>query len=71
MNLSFEADDEMDYTNLMRQLHRQFGEDVQMRDFRTFVEVLGESGAGAVKEILENYSTWQLVLKKDSTFVDK
>ena len=63
LNLSFEVNDEMDYANLMRQMHHQFGENVQMRDFRTLVDVLGESGAGAVKEILENYSTWQLAVK--------
>lgn len=71
LNLSFDFDAEMDYANLMGQLYRQFGEDVRMRDFRTLVKVLGESGAGAVKEVLENYSTWQYVLSQDTTLVDK
>ncbi|MCH7756426.1 hypothetical protein IH970_15070 [candidate division KSB1 bacterium] len=66
LHLSFDPDVEMDYVSLMRQLHRQFGENVRMRDFRIFVDVFGESGAGAVKEILENYSTWQFVLSQKS-----
>jgi len=71
LHLSFDPDVEMDYVSLMKQLHRQFGENVRMRDFRIFVDVFGESGAGAVKEILENYSTWQFVLSQDTTLVDK
>jgi len=71
LHLSFDPDVEMDYTTLMGQLHRQFGDNVRMRDFRTLVDVLGESGAGAVKGILENYSTWQFVLSQNSTLADK
>ena len=71
LHLSFDPDVEMDYVSLMKQLHRQFGENVRMRDFRILVDVFGESGAGAVKEILENYSTWQFVLSQDTTLVDK
>ncbi|MCH7754678.1 hypothetical protein IH970_06095 [candidate division KSB1 bacterium] len=66
LKLSLDQDADMDYVDLVQQLHRQFGEDVGMRDFRILVEVLGESGAGAVKEILENYSTWQFVLSQKS-----
>ncbi len=64
LKLSLDQDADMDYVDLVQQLHRQFGEDVGMRDFRILVDVLGESGAGAVKEILENYSTWQFVLSQ-------
>ena len=69
--MSLDQDADMDYVDLVQQLHRRFGEDVGMRDFRILVEVLGESGAGAVKDILENYSTWQFVLSQDTTLVDK
>ena len=71
LKLSLDQDADMDYVDLIKQLHRQFGEDVRMRDFRILVDVLGESGAGAVKEILENYSTWQFVLSQNSALVDK
>jgi len=66
LKLSLDQDADMDYVDLVQQLHRQFGEDVGMRDFRILVGVLGESGAGAVKEILENYSTWQFILSRKS-----
>ena len=66
LKLSLDQDADMDYVDLVQQLHRQFGEDVGMRDFRILVEVLGESGAGAVREILENYSAWQFVLSQKS-----
>jgi len=71
LHLSFDPDVEMDYVSLMKQLHRHFGGNVRMRDFRIFVDVFGESGAGAVKEILKNYSTWQFVLSQNSTLTDK
>ncbi|MCH8871179.1 hypothetical protein IH824_00125 [candidate division KSB1 bacterium] len=64
LKLSLDQDADMDYVDLVQQLHRQFGEEVGMRDFRILVDVFGESGAGAVKEILENYSTWQFVLSQ-------
>jgi len=71
LHLSFDPDVEMDYAALMGQLHHQFGDNVRMRDFRVLVDVLGESGAGAVKEILENYSTWEFVINQNSTLADK
>ncbi len=71
LDLSFDSDDEMNYVDVMGQLHRKFGEGIRRREFRTLVDVLGESGAGAVKEILENYSTWQFVVSQDSSLADK
>lgn len=71
LNLKFDANLEMDYSDLMTQLHRSLGEDVNMTDFRTMVEVLGESGARAVKELLKNYSTWRFVVQNSQPIVTK
>ena len=61
LGLRFDPDEEMDYVGLMQQLHRRFGSRVKMREFRLLVNVLGESGGRAVKELLENYEIWQMV----------
>ena len=71
LSLQFDADLDMDFFDLMKQLHRKIGEDVKMGDFRILVDVLGETGARAIKEILEGYSSWHFVLSKDETVVTK
>ncbi|RMF61802.1 MAG: hypothetical protein D6743_13090, partial [Calditrichaeota bacterium] len=62
LNLKFDPDLDMDYLDLMEQLHRSLGDKVKMNDFRTMVDVLGEGGARAVKEILESYRAWKFNL---------
>jgi hypothetical protein len=71
LNLQFDPDLDMDFLDLMKQLHRKIGEDVKMGDFRILVDVFGETGARAIKELLESYSSWQLVLSKDNSIVTK
>ncbi|NIR47823.1 hypothetical protein GWO43_05160 [candidate division KSB1 bacterium] len=71
LGLEFDKDLDMDYLALMKQLHRKIGEDVKMGDFRVMVEILGEGGARAVKEILENYQTWQFVRNSNQSLVVK
>lgn len=71
LGLIFDQDLDMDFIDLMDQLHRKFGEDVNMGEFRVLVGVLGESGGGAIKEILEKYASWQFVLNKKNSMVSK
>lgn len=69
LGLVFDADSEMDYLELMGQLHRKIGDDVKMRDFRVLVDVFGESGGQAIKEILENFESWQFMLHNETLVV--
>lgn len=71
LNLNFDQNLEMDYFDLLGQLHRSLGEDVKMSDFRKLVDVLDESGAKAIKELLENYSNWQFWLNKSNSMTIK
>ncbi|MFQ5864855.1 MAG: hypothetical protein ACE5IW_06445 [bacterium] len=71
LGLLFDQDLDMDLLDLMEQLHRKFGGEVNMGEFRMLVDVLGESGGRAIKEILVNYDAWQFVLSKDRSLVTK
>ena len=63
LGLEFDQQSEMDYLNLMEQLHRKIDLNVNTNDFRGLVEVFGEGSARALREILGNYATWQFVVK--------
>lgn len=65
LGLSFDKDVDLDYLDMMAQLHRKLGEDVKISDFRTMLDVFGESGSRAVREILENYDSWQFAISKN------
>ncbi|MCG8608588.1 hypothetical protein MJD09_26830, partial [bacterium] len=71
LGLEFDKNADMDYLALMAQLHRKLGNDVQMADFRNVLDVFGEGGGRALKELLENYDSWQFVVSKDHGFVTK
>jgi hypothetical protein len=58
LGLKFDRDAEMDFSDLMDQLHRRMGGNVRIGDFRILVDLFDEGGARAVKELLENYATW-------------
>lgn len=64
IGLNFDADRDMDYFGLMEQLHQLAGDKVRMSDFRILIEVFGETGAKAIKDILENYASWKYALAK-------
>ncbi|MFQ6113516.1 MAG: hypothetical protein ACE5NG_05435 [bacterium] len=71
LGLMFDPDMDMDYLDLMEQLHRKFGEDVNMGEFRILVDVLGESGGRATRDVLVSYDAWRFVLSKDKSLVTK
>lgn len=71
LGLVFDPDGEFDYAQLMSQLHHKIGSDVNMRDLRVLVDVFGDSGGRAIKEVLQNYDTWRYVTQDRKTLVDK
>ncbi len=71
LNLKFDQDLEMDYPDLLSQLHRSLGADVKISDYRTLVDVFGESGGRTVKEVLERYSEMEFVLSNPEWMANK
>ncbi len=72
LDLEFSPDVDMDYQDLIAQLHERIGPRVTRREFRVLSDVFGDSGARAIKQILANYSTWQsLVEQKRSVAATK
>lgn len=69
LSLKFNPDSDMDYDDLIGQLHLSMGEDVKMRDYRKLVDVFGDSGGRALKELLENYPDMQLLKHEESAFL--
>lgn len=63
LDLSFDPDEDMNFLDLMRQLHNKLGERIRMAEFRTMVEVVGEKGAKAIRDILANYGDWLYVVR--------
>jgi len=66
LSLHFDADVDMDYPDLVQQLHRQTGSKVRVSDYRILIEVFGENGAKAVKALLENYGVWEFAIRNPS-----
>lgn len=69
LSLKFNPDSDMDYDDLIGQLHLSMGEDVKMRDYRRLVDVLGDSGGRALKELLEDYPNMQWLKHQESAFL--
>ncbi len=71
LGLKFDRDAEMDFSDLMEQLHRRMGGNVRIGDFRILVDLFDESGARAIKELLENYETWAFATQGNQQFSSK
>lgn len=71
LNLNFDPDAEMDFQDLMSQLHRSMGEHVRIVDYRKLVDVFGEGGGRTMKEILQRYADLQFVLSPENVIVTK
>jgi hypothetical protein len=71
LSLKFDRDAEMNFNDLMDQLHRRMGSDIRISDFRVLVELFEESGGRAVKDLLENYDTWEFITQGNSQLSDK
>lgn len=65
LGLSFNPDEEMDFPGLMRQLHSNLGTRVRMKDFRVLVQVVGEAGAKAIRDLLANYQDWLYIIRSE------
>jgi len=61
LGLTFDPDRDMDLPDLLAQLHRRYGNRVEMREFRKFVEIFGEDGARAIKDVLSDPATFEIV----------
>lgn len=61
LGLAFDENANLDADDLLGQLHGKLGNDVQMGDFRILVDVLGEGGARAVRDLMRNYETYEYV----------
>lgn len=62
LGLRFDANAEMDFRDLMEQLHQRFGAAVTMGDFRLLVATFEEDGARAMREILNHYTDWRFAV---------
>lgn len=71
LGLKFDRDAEMNFADLMDQLHRRTGSAVRMGDFRILVDLFDESGACAIKDLLENYESWEFATQSNRQFTDK
>lgn len=61
--LSFDANEPMNFPVLMRQLQRKMGFAMNMNDYQKLIDVVGEIGAEAIKNILSNFNDWQFVVE--------
>ncbi len=61
LGLIFDENADMNFDDLLGQLHAKLGNDVNMGDLRTLVDVLGEGGARAVRDLLRNFDTYRYV----------
>lgn len=71
LGLQFDPNAEMNFADLMEQLHRRVGAKVRISDFRILVDLFEESGARAIKELLENYEAWQFAVRGPQQFTNK
>ncbi|HEX9652553.1 MAG TPA: hypothetical protein VGA99_02485 [bacterium] len=71
LGLRFDRDAEINFADLMEQLHRKTGDEVRISDFRILVDLFGESGGRAVKDLLQNYEAWQFATQGSQQFTDK
>jgi len=64
LGLKFDEYKELDYYDLMEQLHLKFGDRVSISKLQVLRDIFGESEAKAIMDINENYATWQYMLNE-------
>lgn len=69
--LRFDPNAEMDFRNLMEQLHQRFGATVTMGDFRLLVTVFQEEAARAFRVILNHYTDWRYAFENKHPLYSK
>ncbi len=62
LNLNLNPEAELDYPDLLAQIHRGTGDDVRIAHYRKLVDVFGEGGGRTIKELLERYDELQFLL---------
>lgn len=71
LGLRFDPNAEMDFRDLMEQLHQRFGNTVTMGDFRLLVTVFQEDAARAFREILNHYTDWRYAFENKHPLYSK
>ncbi|MCI0694244.1 hypothetical protein L0337_19835 [candidate division KSB1 bacterium] len=71
LGLRFDPNVEMDFRDLMEQLHQRFGATVTMGDFRLLVAIFEEDGARAMREILNHYTEWRFAIENKHPLATK
>lgn len=71
LGLRFDPNADMDFRNLMAQLHQHFGSTVTMGDFRRLVAIFEEDGARALREILNHYTDWCFAIENKHPLYSK
>ncbi|MCI0693908.1 hypothetical protein L0337_18120 [candidate division KSB1 bacterium] len=71
LGLRFDPNAEMDFRDLMEQLHQRFGNTVTMGDFRLLVAVFQEEAARAFREILNHYTDWRYAFENKHPLYSK
>lgn len=71
LNLSFDPDAEIDYTELLAQMHRTMGDKVRIVDYRKLVDIFGEGGGRTVKELLERYDELRFLMGQKGVVASK
>jgi hypothetical protein len=64
LGLRFDVSERLDYRDLVEQLHREYGDNLPTRDYDIMADVLGESGARAIRAILRDYNAWRFTAAK-------
>lgn len=71
LGLRFDPNADMDFGDLMEQLHQHFGATVTMGDFRLLVAIFKEDAARALREILNHYTDWRFAIENKHPLASK
>ena len=64
LSLQFDPNTPMNLRNLIGQLYQKMPGDMPTENYQILAEVLGDTGAEAIANILKHYSQWLTVIKK-------
>ncbi len=58
LNLRLNSTEKLDFNLMLSQLHQLAGDDIDAKEYQPLLQVLGETGANATKQLLLNYDAW-------------
>jgi len=68
LELAFDANEPMNFHALMHQLHTKTEYGSEANDYRNLIDVVGETGAKAIINILSNFNDWRYVFESQKSF---